>query len=65
MLLGLWQDRSYGGGNHWAYFGTSLDGLIQSLGMLGLFILSLPPAIIAAVAFMKSQMLWGIALVLA
>lgn len=66
MLAGLWQDGgSYGVGNHWAWFGTPLDRLIQTLGLPGLLALCLPVALVAVVALLRSDYLWVVYLVVA
>lgn len=64
MAFGLWQERSYGGGNHWAYFGTPLDRLVQSLGLWGLLALCAPPILATIIAFAKSHIFGGVVLAL-
>ncbi|MFV0472769.1 MAG: hypothetical protein ACK5MQ_00785 [Pikeienuella sp.] len=59
MLFALWFERKHGGGNHWVYFGTPLDRLIQSLGLPGLLWLCAPPAVVAAIALAKSRTRWA------
>lgn len=62
MLYGLWQDQKYSGGNHWAFFGTDLDQLIQTLGIAGLMALTIPPGIAAISAFSRAYFYWGSAI---
>ena len=63
MLVALWQDRSYGGGNHWVHFGSALDRLIQSIGLIGLLALAFPPGLAAVLALLRGNLFWAIALV--
>lgn len=65
MAFELWREHSYGGGNHWVYFGTPLDRLIQTVGLRGLLALCAPPLLGAIVAFARSDVLWGAILALA
>lgn len=58
LLLGLWQGRSYGG-NHWAFFGTGLDALLQRIGLYGMLALTLPPAVVSLIAFARFHLGWG------
>lgn len=58
----LRQEWKYGGGNHWLYFATPLDRLIQSTGYWGLFPLCVPLFVMSVVAFWKSRIVWGVIL---
>lgn len=65
MLHVLWQEQHYGGGNHWIYFATPLDGFIQRTGYWGLFPLCVPPFVVAWMALKNAQIFWSALLTVA
>lgn len=62
MVAVVLNNQNHGAGNHWSMFGTPIDRLFQNVGFVGIVALAVAPGVVAVVAILRADIVWGVTL---